>query len=113
MNKIVIKENGILTYKKVTEEDLSSLQKEIEEIIKAHKFSMVRADDVCVSVTNGNGGNVIISMAEYTCTESICNICSADFGEKELSVKEAISLNITNILYNLEDILTREKNKLN
>lgn len=34
MNKIVIKEKGILTYKEVTDENLSSLQKEIEEIKK-------------------------------------------------------------------------------
>lgn len=113
MNKIVIKANGVLTYKEVTEKDLSSLQKEIEGVIKAHRFSKVNADKVCVSVKNSNGGNVVISMEEYTCVESICNICSADFREEELSIKEAISFNITNILESLDDIVTREKNETN
>lgn len=113
MNKIVIKEKGILTYKEVTDENLSSLQKEIEEIIKAHRFSNINADKVYVSVKNSNGGNVTISIEEHTCIESICNICSADFGEEELSIKEAISLNITNILDNLDDIVIREKNETN
>lgn len=108
MNKIVIKENGVLKYKEVTEEGLSSLQKEIEEVIKAHRFSKVNADKVRVSMKNSDGGNVVISMEEYTCVESICNICSADFGEEKLSIKEAISLNIENILDNLDDIVTRE-----
>lgn len=109
MNKIIIKENEILKYKEVTDEDLSSLQKEIEEIIKSHRFSKVNADKVCVLIENGNGGNIIISMEGYTCTESICNICFANLGEGELSLKNAISLNITTILDNLDDILIRDK----
>lgn len=110
MKKIVIKENGALTYKEVTEEDLLSLQREIEEVIKSYRFSKVNADQVRVSIKNGN---VVISMEEYTCIEPICNICSADFGEKKLSIKEAISFNITNILNNLDDIATRKKNVTN
>ena len=111
MSKIVIKENGALAYKDVTEEDLSSLQKEIEEVIKAHRFSKVNVDKVCVSVRNGNGGIVVINMGEYTCIRSICSICSADFGEGKLSIREAISLNITNILDNLDNIVTGEKDE--
>lgn len=113
MNKIVMKEKGILTYKDVTDKNLSSLQKVIEEIIKAHRFLNVNVDKVYVSVTNSNGGNVVISYDEYIFIKSICSICSADFGEEELSIKKAISLNITNILDNLDDVIIREKNEIN
>lgn len=109
MDKIVILEDGILTYKEVTEESLISLKNEIEEIVKAHKFLKANTDKVCISVQSSNGGKVIISIGDYTYIESICNICYADSGEEQLSIKEAIAFNITNILDNLDDIVTREE----
>lgn len=104
MNKIVIQENGLLTYKEVKEEDLILLKREIEEIVNSHKFEKVNSETINVSVESGN---VIINVGDYTCIESICNICSANLGKEELSTKEAIVLNITDILDNIDDIFAR------
>lgn len=109
MSKIVVQENGILRYKVVAEEDLTFLKKEIEEIIKKHRVSMMNTDKICVSVNNDNGGDIVIDIGEHTFIISICNICSANFEGEELSLKDAITLNITTILDNFVDILEREK----
>lgn len=87
--------------------DFITLQKEIEKNIKSHHFKAVNADEISVSIEKNNGGYVIIKMREYTNTESIYNICSADIGE-ELSVKEAIALNINLLLDNLDDIVFKQ-----
>ena len=109
MDKIIILEDGILTYKEVKEESLISLKNEIEEIIKAHNFLKANTDKVSVSVQSSNGGKVTISIGDYTYVGSICNICYANSGEEQLSIKEAIALNITNILDDLDYVVTREE----
>ena len=109
MSKIVVQENGILKYKEAAEEDLTFLKKEIEEIIKKHRVSMMNTDKICVSVNNGNGGDIVIDIGEHTFIISICNICSANFGGEELPLKDTILLNITMILDDFVDILEKEK----
>lgn len=117
MSKIVIKENEVLKYEEVAEEKLALLKNEIEEIVNTHKLSKSNTYKIIVSVTSNNGGRVIINVKthieEYTTTESICNICSANFGEEELSIKEAIALNITLILDNLDEIIERDNKHTN
>lgn len=117
MAKIVIKENGELKYKKVDEEKLALLKNEIEEIVNTHKLLTSNTYKITISVTSNNGGRVIINVKthieEYTTTESICNICSTNFGEEELSIKEAIALNITLILDNLVEVIERDNKHTN
>lgn len=104
VNEIAIKENGMLMYKEVTDSDLIVLQKEIEKNIRFHHFKVVNADEISVSMSKNNHGNIIINYKGYATTESIYDICSADIGE-ELSVKEAIALNIHRLLDNLDNLV--------
>lgn len=107
-NKIIIKENGILTCKEVTDSDLIALQKEIEKNIRFHHFKVVNADEICVSIVKNNHGYIEIEYKGYVNTESICNICSANIFGEELSVKDAIALNINLLLDTLDDIIFTE-----
>ena len=100
-NKIVIKENGVFKYKEVTDKDLIALQKEIGKIIESHHFKAANAYEINVSIDIY--GHVIIKYKEYTYTDSICNLCSANIGEG-LTVKEAIALNLNRLLDKLDDI---------
>lgn len=108
MNKIAIMENGILKYKEVTESDLLLLQNEIEKNVKFHHFHFVNKDKIKVSIEKDNHGHVIIAYREYVTTTSISDICSANFGEDELSNKEAIALNLNLMLDNLDEIVFRD-----
>lgn len=77
MNKIVIKENGKLVYKNVSEEFISSIKNKMEKTIQELKPSFIKDEDIKVEVDLGSGGAIIIRIKDHIFRESFCNICDA------------------------------------
>lgn len=80
----------------------------LKKNVKFHHFHFVNKDKIKVSIEKDNHGHVIIAYREYVTTTSISDICSANFGEDELSNKEAIALNLNLMLDNLDEIVFRD-----
>ena len=77
MNKIVIKENGELVYKNMSEECILSIKNKMEKTIQKLKPSFIKDEDIKVEVDLGSGGAIIICIKNHIFRESFCNICEA------------------------------------